>query len=98
MNTGALKRLDRVAEMAVLETRILDDDDRVFGRLIAGLEEREHRVRRILFETVVSFGPEVDDVGGRHVSDDQVERSRWWVTTPAARGWSGLRRLAARPT
>ncbi len=61
--------------------RLLDRDDRVLGNLIAGLEEREHRVRRVFLEAIVSFAPELDEVGGGHVPDDplrpigEVERS-----------------------
>ena len=52
--------------------RLLDDDDCVLGHVIAGLEEREDRIWRILFEAVVSLAPEVDEVAGCYVSNDPL--------------------------
>ncbi len=50
-----LEGLDRVKQLVVLQARLLDHDDRVVGRFIAGLEEREYRIRGIFPEAVASF-------------------------------------------
>ena len=54
----SLEHLDRVGEIAVAgQVRRLEHDDRVDGDVGAGVEEREHRVRRVGLEAVVADGP-----------------------------------------
>jgi hypothetical protein len=59
-----------------MQTRHLDHDDRVLGHVVARFHEREHGVRRILLEAVVSLAPQVDEVIGGQVTDDPLRTIR----------------------
>src|SRR5262245_60094318 len=62
------EHVDAVAQIVVLEPRLVQDDDDVVGRVVA-VEEREHRIRRVDREAVDADVPELDEAARAHMAD-----------------------------
>ncbi len=69
---AALEHVHRVGERVALDLRVLEHDDGVLGRLVAGLHERDHGVRRVVGEAVLALVPLVDELLGGEVPYDAL--------------------------